>query len=98
MHWVLVIDKNAFDEEAAVEDNGWGWSGCECDNWVDVAWGKLIGFAAVLVVLVVDAGKERLIIEFPRGYGCVFSFILAVIVAIPLLLVGVLLVPPKDSG
>lgn len=69
VHWDLVIVRNVL---VGVVVGSLG-AICGADSKVDVAVGG---------VVVADVGKERLIIGFPRGYGCVFSFILAVIVPV----------------
>lgn len=109
IHRVFVSDRKAFEEdepgeEEEVDSGGGGGGGAEdvCgrmddeeeDSWVDVAFGELMAGD------VADVGKERLIIEFPRGYGCVLNFIFAVQVVVPLWdadAVAVAVAEPNDS-
>lgn len=55
VHWVLVMDRNAWDGEDESAGGGASW----LDSCVEVALGK------TMEALVADVGKERLIIEFP---------------------------------
>lgn len=93
MHCVFVIERNAFEGEEAVEGEGkFGAADFGTDNSVEVALGETIGLVALLVA---DVGKDKLIIEFPRGYGRVFNFILAETVAAVVFVVVVCV--PNDS-
>lgn len=55
VHWVLVMDRNAWDEEDESAGGGASW----LDSCVEVALG------GTKEAVVADVGKERLIIEFP---------------------------------
>lgn len=97
MHCVFVMERNVFDAEEEQAASG------GADNRVDVALGEIIGLLAVLLLVlaaaaVADVGKERLIIEFPRGYGCVRNFIVASTVAVVSLPAAAAAVPNDSSG